>query len=78
MAMFGSALGTLKELNLDRESNFTVLTKIGGCDDEEAEIYVNALEKGKPQTDLSGEDNPGDYEEPAANGTGFNDNEEDY
>lgn len=49
MAMFTNALGGLKELRLNKQSNFIILSKIGGCDDEEAEILVDALEKSAEQ-----------------------------
>lgn len=45
MAMFTNALGGLKELRLNKQSNFIILSKIGGCDDDEAEILVDSLEK---------------------------------
>lgn len=44
LAMFTNALAGLKELNLNRESNFILLSKIGGCDDEETDILASALE----------------------------------
>ncbi len=49
MAMFTNSLAGLKELRLNRESNFIILSKIGGCDDEEAEILVDALDKSAEQ-----------------------------
>ncbi|MDC5568468.1 hypothetical protein ACG9XL_17305 [Acinetobacter nosocomialis] len=49
MAMFTNSLAGLKELRLNRESNFIILSKIGGCDDEEAEILVDSLEKSAEQ-----------------------------
>lgn len=49
MAMFTNALAGLKELRLNKESNFILLSKIGGCDDEEAEILVDSLEKAAAQ-----------------------------
>lgn len=49
MAMFTNALGGLKELRLNKQSNFIILSKIGGCDDEEAEILVDALDKSAEQ-----------------------------
>lgn len=45
LAMFTGALSGLKELRLDRESNFILLSKIGGCDDDETEVLSNALEQ---------------------------------
>lgn len=45
LTMFTNALESLKGLNLDRQSNFILLSKVGGCDDHEAEILVDALEK---------------------------------
>lgn len=49
MAMFTNALAGLKELRLNKESNFILLSKIGGCDDEETEILVDSLEKAAVQ-----------------------------
>ncbi|WP_336040703.1 hypothetical protein [Acinetobacter calcoaceticus] len=49
MAMFTNALAGLKELRLNKESNFILLSKIGGCDDDEAEILVDSLEKAAAQ-----------------------------
>lgn len=49
MAMFTNALGGLKELRLNKQSNFIILSKIGGCDDEETEILVDALDKSAEQ-----------------------------
>lgn len=45
MAMATTALGGLKDLNLDKESNYLILSKIGGYDDEDCEILTNALEE---------------------------------
>ncbi|WP_322977470.1 hypothetical protein [Acinetobacter pittii] len=49
MAMFTNSLAGLKELRLNKESNFIILSRIGGCDDDEAEILVNSLEKSAEQ-----------------------------
>ncbi|MDC5316016.1 hypothetical protein OHW94_11040 [Acinetobacter baumannii] len=49
MAMFTNSLASLKELRLNKESNFIILSKIGGCDDDEAEILVDALDKSAEQ-----------------------------
>jgi hypothetical protein len=62
MAMFTNALAGLKELRLNKESNFILLSKIGGCDDEEAEILVDSLEKAAAQERL---------EQQGANGNQF-------
>lgn len=45
LAMFTGALGGLKELRLNRESNFILLSRIGGCDDEETDVLATALEQ---------------------------------
>ncbi len=45
MAMFGNALLTLKEVGADKRSNLIMLTSIAGCDDEEAEILAESLDK---------------------------------
>ena len=49
MAMFTNSLASLKELRLNKESNFIILSKIGGCDDDETEILVDALDKSAEQ-----------------------------
>lgn len=49
MAMFTNSLASLKELRLNKQSNFIILSKIGGCDDDEAEILVDALDKSAEQ-----------------------------
>ncbi|MEO4184552.1 hypothetical protein ABH305_01665 [Acinetobacter pittii] len=49
MAMFTNSLASLKELRLNKDSNFIILSKIGGCDDDEAEILVDALDKSAEQ-----------------------------
>lgn len=49
MAMFTNSLAGLKELRLNKQSNFIILSKIGGCDDDEAEILVDALDKSAEQ-----------------------------
>jgi hypothetical protein len=49
LAMFGQAIASIKELNLDRDSNFILLTKTGGCDDEEARIIVDAMDSAKKE-----------------------------
>ncbi|RLL18986.1 PTS sugar transporter subunit IIB [Acinetobacter chengduensis] len=45
MAVSNQALATLKDLQLDRDSNYMQLTKVAGYDDEDAELLANALEK---------------------------------
>lgn len=45
MVMFNQALSSLQDLKLGKASNFNILTKFGGCDDEEANIYVKDLER---------------------------------
>lgn len=45
LAMFSQSLSALKDLQLDKPSNFALLTKIGGCDDEDAVLFSEALEK---------------------------------
>jgi hypothetical protein len=44
MAMFSGSLLSLKELALDKKSNLIMLTNIGGCDDDEAEVLATALD----------------------------------
>lgn len=45
MAMFSGSLLSLKELALDKTSNILMLTKIGGCDDDEAEVLATSLDQ---------------------------------
>lgn len=45
MVMATTALSGLKELNLNKESNYLLLSKIGGYDDEDCEVLTEALEK---------------------------------
>lgn len=79
LAMFTGALAGLKDLGLDRESNFILLSKIGGCDDEETEILSNALESAtKREQQEQGNDfgapggepgdDPNDFNDPGADG----------
>lgn len=76
LAMFGGALASLKDLGLNRESNFILLSKIGGCDDEETEILTNALEVamkqsqqqngfGGPEPEAGPGDDPNAFDDPA-------------
>lgn len=44
MAMFSGSLLSLKELGLNKKSNILMLTKIGGVDDDEAEILATSLD----------------------------------
>lgn len=72
LALFGQAIGALSELNLGKEANFLLLSKIGGCDDEEAELLSQALsKKADHEQDLNGQSdgmingqNPDNQEDP--------------
>lgn len=65
MAMFTNSLAGLKELRLNKQSNFIILSKIGGCDDDEAEILVDALDKSAEQERQEQQGaNGGQFDEP--------------
>lgn len=62
LAMFASAIGSLKEIGLNRDGVIMLLTKIGGCDDDEAEVIADAVVRAaKAELSEQGQDH-GDYD----------------
>lgn len=66
LAMYGSAIAQLKDLNLSHEANQLLLTDIAGMDDHEAELIASAIEGAKEVDAEQGADaiNQGSEPEP--------------